>query len=89
MTVYRLYLSLHGVENVMLSGTHTHSGPAGYAHYALYNLMAWGFWKDNFDVICNGIVAAIQMAHENLQDSTIYINSGELLDSNLRYIFEI
>jgi neutral ceramidase len=70
----------------MLSGTHTHSGPAGYAFYALYNIMSLGFYEDNFDVIVNGIVQAIKMAHENVSEGgQIYINEGELLDSNIRF----
>ena len=32
----------------------THSGPAGFAFYPLYNIMSLGFQQDNFEVIVNG-----------------------------------
>jgi hypothetical protein len=32
------YGSTYTDANVILSATHTHSGPGGYSHYALYNL---------------------------------------------------
>jgi len=78
------YGDLYRQENVLLSGTHTHSGPAGYAYEALYDMTSWGFQKENFDTIVNGIVNAIKEAHSHLRkDGRIFINSGELLDSNL------
>eukprot|EP01114_Cavostelium_apophysatum_P007011 TRINITY_DN1866_c0_g1_i1.p1 TRINITY_DN1866_c0_g1~~TRINITY_DN1866_c0_g1_i1.p1 ORF type:complete len:766 (-),score=167.78 TRINITY_DN1866_c0_g1_i1:1192-3147(-) len=79
-----LYGGLYTDDNVMLSGIHTHSGPAGYSHYIIYNLMSWGFQEGNYDTIVNGIVQAIQQAHEKLSTGgSIYMNSGELLDSNI------
>ena len=67
-------------KNMLLSATHTHSGPGGYSHYATYNLSVLGFIKENFDVICNGIYQSILLAHRNLETGYIYINSGELSD---------
>ena len=53
-------------DNVLISGTHTHSGPGGYSHYALYNLSILGFDKQNFECIVNGMIESIKRAHENL-----------------------
>jgi neutral ceramidase len=39
--VKRLYTEFHDLytnDNVLISGTHTHSAPAGYSGYKLYNL---------------------------------------------------
>ncbi|MCW8805608.1 MAG: neutral/alkaline ceramidase [Ignavibacteriaceae bacterium] len=71
---------LYTIENVLLSGTHTHSGPGGYSHYALYNLSILGFDKQNFECIVNGMVQAIKRAHENLAPGKIFINSGDVED---------
>ena len=71
---------LYSIENVLLSGTHTHSGPGGYSHYALYNLSILGFDKQNFECIVDGMVQAIKRAHENLEPGKIYINRGEIED---------
>jgi len=74
---------LYSIENVLLSGTHTHSGPGGYSHYALYNLSVLGFDKQNFECIVNGMVQAIKRAHENLAPGKIFINSGDIEDCGL------
>jgi neutral ceramidase len=71
---------LYTIDNVLLSGTHTHSGPGGYSHYALFNLSILGFDKQNFECIVNGMVQAIKKAHENLSPGKIYIKSGKVED---------
>ena len=69
---------LYTNENVLLSGTHTHSGPGGYSHFALYNLSILGFDKQNFECIVNGMVQAIKKAHTNLAPGKIFINNGDV-----------
>jgi len=71
---------LYTIENVLLSGTHTHSGPGGYSHYALFNLSILGFDNQNFECIVNGMVQAIKKAHENLAPGKIFISSGNVED---------
>ncbi len=71
---------LYTIDNVLLSGTHTHSGPGGYSHYGLFNLSILGFDKQNFECIVNGMVQAIKRAHENLAPGKIFINSGNVED---------
>jgi neutral ceramidase len=79
----RKYGGLYSYANVMLSGIHTHSGPGGYAEYSLYDITTLGFFEDNWRTIINGIVAAIEQAHNNMVAGKIFVNSGELLDSNI------
>ena len=71
---------LYTIENVLLSGTHTHSGPGGYSHFALFNLSILGFDKQNFECIVNGMVQAIKKAHENLAPGKILFNNGNVED---------
>lgn len=71
---------LYGDENVLLTATHTHSGPGGFSTYAFYNLTTLGFNRDNFNTIVNGIVAAITRAQNNMADATIKVARGELPD---------
>ncbi|MEJ2103660.1 MAG: neutral/alkaline ceramidase [Ignavibacteriaceae bacterium] len=75
-----IYGDVYTIDNVLLSGTHTHSGPGGYSHYALYNLSILGFDKQNFECIVGGMVEAIKRAHENLAPGKIFINMGEIKD---------
>jgi neutral ceramidase len=71
---------LYTFDNVLLSGTHTHSGPGGYSHYGLFNLSILGFDKQNFECIVNGMVQAIKKAHEKLAPGKIFINNGNVED---------
>ena len=85
MEVVKRLKSIYGndqytIDNVLLSGTHTHSGPGGYSHYGLFNLSILGFDKQNFECIVNGMVQAIKRAHENLAPGKIFINSGNVED---------
>lgn len=64
--------------NVLLSATHTHSGPGGFSHYALYNLTILGYRPQTFEAIVSGIVAAVVKADADLAPGTIKIASGEL-----------
>lgn len=76
----------YGSENLMLSATHTHSGPGGYSHYEAYNFFRLGFDQQAFDVIVNGIVQSLRQAHNNYERNTLTgpIQSirGELLGAN-------
>lgn len=65
-------------DNVVITATHTHSVPGGYSTYALYNLTTFGFKRDNFNAIVNGIVNAIERAEANIQPATIKIATGFL-----------
>lgn len=67
--------------NVLLSATHTHSGPGGYSHYALYNLTILGYDRQNYDAIVEGIYQSIVRAHNNVRDSNIRINKGDVLNA--------
>ncbi|NIR50256.1 neutral/alkaline ceramidase [candidate division KSB1 bacterium] len=77
------YGDLYSDANVLLSATHTHSGPGGYSHYTLYNLTTFGFDPQNFEAIVEGIYQSIVRAHENLAPGTIAIATGELLNAGI------
>jgi neutral ceramidase len=64
--------------NVLISATHTHGGPGGYSHYALYNLTVLGFDGQNFEAITDGIFQAVRRAHGNLREGRIGLSRGEL-----------
>lgn len=77
------YGTLYTDENVIISATHTHSGPGGHSHYALYNLTILGFDQQGFDTIVSGIYNSIVRAHNNLASGTIRVNAGDLLDASI------
>lgn len=65
-------------QNVLITATHTHSGPGGYSTYALYDITTLGFNQDNFNVIVDGIVKAIERAQDNITPATINLATGDL-----------
>ncbi|KAG8523103.1 Neutral ceramidase [Galemys pyrenaicus] len=71
-----MYGSLYRRDNVILSGTHTHSGPAGYFQYTLFVLASEGFSNRTFQYMVTGIVKSIEIAHKNLKPGKIFINKG-------------
>jgi len=77
----------YGPDNLMLTATHTHQGPAGYSHEDGGNLFHYGYDDLNYRTIVAGIVAAIGRAHANLQahpqSGPISLAVGELLNTNV------
>lgn len=72
------YGSLYRRDNVILSATHTHSGPAGFFQYTLYILASEGFSNRTFQYIVSGIVKSIDIAHTNLKPGKVLINKGNV-----------
>jgi neutral ceramidase len=64
--------------NMLISATHTHSGPGGYSHHFLYNITTKGFIPQNFDAIVEGIFQSIKRAHANIEIGKIFIARGDL-----------
>lgn len=72
------YGLLYNEKNVIISATHTHSGPGGYFKtYALNIFAGMTFHDGNFKKISDGIFNAIVMAHERLSPGRVTVNSGE------------
>lgn len=69
-------------DNVMLSATHTHSGPGGYAHYTLFNISTYGFSQENYNHIVEGITNAIIKADKNAKEAVIFSNQGFLYNAS-------
>jgi neutral ceramidase len=70
-------------DNILISGTHTHSGPGGFLQYLLYTIVSQGFTKKTFDAIVDGVVKSVERAHSNMTPGKIYYNEGILLDANI------
>ena len=62
--------------NVILSATHTHSGPSGYWHYGTSGPIGSPFYPEYFEAIVQGIADSISQAHEDLQPGTIQLATG-------------
>lgn len=70
-------------QNVVITGTHTHSGPGGYGEDILYNLTTFGFRQATYDALVDGIVRAVENADAGLAPGTVKINEGTLAGANV------
>jgi len=70
-------------KNVIISATHTHSGPAGYMQYILFNVSNLGFFQQSLDALVDGIVDAIYRAHISMLPTHIYLSSGIVEEGNI------
>lgn len=50
------YGDIYNERNICITGTHTHSTPAGFHQYLLYDITSLGFVKETFDSLVEGIV---------------------------------
>ncbi|KAI8899079.1 Neutral/alkaline nonlysosomal ceramidase [Globomyces pollinis-pini] len=76
---------LYTEQNVMVSATHTHSGPGGAMEHFLYHATNFGKIEEERTALADGIAAAIQMAHndfESNQGVDISIHKGKVNNSS-------
>ena len=64
--------------NLLFSATHTHSGPGGFAHHALYNITTLGYSGLAFAAIRNGTVKSIVKAYQNLEPARLFLGKGPI-----------
>ncbi|XP_008941068.1 PREDICTED: neutral ceramidase, partial [Merops nubicus] len=77
------YGDLYRQDNVILSGTHTHSGPGGYFQYTLFWITSKGLIRPSLNAIVNGIVKSIDIAHQNMKKGKLFINRGIVENSQI------
>ncbi|XP_069719948.1 neutral ceramidase isoform X2 [Phaenicophaeus curvirostris] len=77
------YGELYRQDNVILSGTHTHSGPGGYFQYTLFWITSKGLIQPSLNAIVNGIVKSIDIAHQNMKKGRLFLNRGVVENSQI------
>ncbi|XP_051472982.1 putative neutral ceramidase C isoform X2 [Apus apus] len=77
------YGALYRQDNVILSGTHTHSGPGGYFQYTLFWVTSKGLIRPTLNALVNGIVKSIAIAHQNMRRGRLFVNRGTVENSQI------
>ncbi|VDN44295.1 unnamed protein product [Dibothriocephalus latus] len=77
------YGNIFDHDNVMLSATHTHSGPAGFFQYTLFDITSRGFVRQTLEVMVNGIVQSIRAAYASLTPGRILYAEGLLKNASI------
>jgi len=78
-----MFPGLYNERNIVLSSTHTHSGPAGYMQYVLFSVSSLGYLQQSVDALVEGIAEAIRRAHESIEPGDIYLSSGIVEEANI------
>jgi neutral ceramidase len=63
------------MANVLLNGSHTHSGPAGFFHYIENSIYTTKFFPEYYNVIVDGIVRSIRDAYLKKAPAQLLIGS--------------
>lgn len=74
---------VYGQHNVAVTGTHSHSGPAGWLNYLLPQITSKGFDHQGYHAIVDGAVLSIRRAHESLQPGALSVGSIKVKGGNI------
>jgi neutral ceramidase len=66
-----------------LSGTHTHSAPAGFLTHTIFQVTSLGFCKESYNAFANGIAQSIIKAVANIQPARVFLGEGKVKDANI------
>jgi len=80
---YDEFKELCHLENLSISGTHTHAGPAGFLQYALFQITSLGFAEETMRAFTEGVAQALLQAYRQLQPASIHLAQGLLWDANI------
>lgn len=75
--------SMYGNQNVAVTGTHSHSGPAAWLNYLLPQITSKGFDKQSYQAIVTGALLSIQRAHQNLTEGRLSVGTADIDDANI------
>jgi neutral ceramidase len=67
-------------RNLLFTANNTHSAPAGFSHYAFFNITSKGFIPEVFEAYQLACVDALQKAWIDLEESKIVLNASYFED---------
>lgn len=75
--------SVYTQNNVAVTGTHSHSGPAGWLNYLLPQITSKGFDHQGYQAIVDGAILSIVRAHQSLQLGHLSVGSEKVKGANI------
>ncbi|XP_055586308.1 neutral ceramidase [Uranotaenia lowii] len=77
------YGDTYTLDNVAISGSHTHSTPGGFLMYLLYDMTSLGFVSETFNALVRGIAQSIIRAHNSMVDAKVYVSEIDVLEASI------
>nr|ADK88944.1 putative ceramidase [Bovicola ovis] len=77
------FKGLYNHDNVIMSGTHTHSGVGGFLFHTMFDVPSGGFCKETFHALVQGIVKSVEKAHNNLQEGKLFLATTTRTDISI------
>lgn len=77
------YGDLYHEGNVLIGASHTHVAPGGTSGHLMVDLTTLGFRPVTFEAAVNGIVTAVERAHDDVQPSTVALTVGTVSDAGV------
>jgi neutral ceramidase len=71
---------LYTEQNLLLAGTHQHSGPGGYMGVTMFDYAAGGVDGQTVQIVVAGFVNALTAAHNAIGRGRVYVNLGTMTD---------
>ncbi|KAF5618716.1 alkaline ceramidase [Fusarium sp. NRRL 52700] len=75
--------SVYTTDNVAVTGTHSHAGPAGWNNYLMPQISALGFNQQAYQAIVDGAVLSVKRAHESLTKGRLSVGKIRIEDVNI------
>lgn len=75
--------AVYNKNNVAVTGTHSHSGPAGWLNYLLPQITSKGFDHQGYQAIIDGAILSIRRAHETLQPGYLSVGATKVKGANI------
>ena len=70
-------------EELLLTATHTHAGPGGFAGYRMYNTTNKGIRRHTLAALVDGVVASVQQALADAAPGRLVLSRGALHDASV------
>jgi len=74
----KTYPGMYSERNIILSATHTHSVPAGFMQYILFNVPNLGYIEQTTEAMVEGITLSIVRAHEKLAPGSVFMTETDV-----------
>ncbi|KAM3963775.1 neutral ceramidase [Aphomia sociella] len=75
------YGDMYNIENVIITGTHTHSTPGGHLVDFLLDITIRGFSRETFNAYVDGITRSIIRAHENIVPARLFYSTAKVANT--------